>query len=205
MFPGYDGGIAALYRRWRHDAFVAELTPAGTLAAATYLGGSDLENSLGLAANTDGSAVLAGTTRSRDFPVTASSPSSPPGYFVSKLDISDLKNTGLPCLTLAIENAASFETGPIAPGELVVPSWLTTAPCEDPGVKWKNPDTNSPSNPAKAGTIVSIYGTGGGVTNPGSVTGGIAQLDPLDRLALPYSIQIDGVNAEGSYAGVTPR
>ena len=39
---------------------------------------------------------------------------------------------------------------------------------------------NSPANPAPAGSVVSIYGTGGGVTNPASVTGGIAPIKAED-------------------------
>ena len=272
------------------DAFVAELTPGGTLAAATYLGGSDLENALGMAAIGDGSVVLAGTTNSRDFPVTSSSLSSPPGYFVSKLHISDPSNAGMPCLTLAIENAASFEAGPIAPGELVtlwglnfgprvgasmatdstgkaaislagvqvffngmaapllyvqsqqinaqVPWELagqTIAPVRveyngafsqtalpvvapsDPGFFHLTPGSsqgaivnqdgtlNSASNPAKVGTVVSIYGTGGGVTSPPGITGVPAPLSPLDYLTLPVTVLIDGkLNADVTYAGAAP-
>jgi uncharacterized protein (TIGR03437 family) len=271
------------------DAFVVELTPGGSLAAATYLGGSDLENALGVTISPDGAVVLAGTTRSRDFPVTSTSQLQPPGYFVSKLRISDPSNVGKPCLTLALENAASFETGSIAPGELVT-LWgmnigpvsgagmtldshgniatnlagvqvffngiaapllyaqsqqinaqapfelaglssvqvhveyngassqtaLPTVAASAPGFFRLHPGSrqgaivnqdgtlNSAANPAQAGSYVSIYGTGGGVTSPASITGGIAQLLPLDHLVLAASVQIDGAVADVTYAGVTP-
>lgn len=272
------------------DAFVAELKPDGTLAAATYLGGSDLENALGVAVSPDGVVVLAGSTASRDFPVTTSSALQPPGYFVSKLHIADPSNAGQPCLTLAIENAASFLTGPIAPGELVTLWGLNLGPSNgasmvtdsagnvatdlagvqvyfngfpapllyaqaqqinaqvpwelagqttaevhveyngavsqtalpvvapsNPGFFRLSPGSlqgaiinadgtiNSPSNPAKAGSTVSIYGTGGGATSPPGVTGGVAPLSPLGHLIPPVSVQIDGsLNAEVSYAGSAP-
>ncbi len=269
---------------------MAELTPSGVLAAATYLGGSDLENALGVAVSPDGAVILAGTTNSRDFPVTPSSTLSPPGYFVSKLHISDLKNIGMPCLTLAIENAASFEAGPIAPGELVTLWGLDFGPAtgasmvidssgkiattlagvqvffngvaapllyaqsqqinaqvpwelagqtmasvhvayngnlsqtalpvvapSDPGFFRLNPGSsqgaivnqdgslNSASNPAPAGTVVSIFGTGGGVTSPPGITGLPTPLSPFEFLALPVSVMIDGtLKADVQYAGAAP-
>jgi uncharacterized protein (TIGR03437 family) len=64
---------------------------------------------------------------------------------------------------------------------------------------------NSPSNPAPAGSVVSIFGTGGGATNPPSVTGGIAVKNPLAKLVLPAAVTIDfGLNADVVYAGTVP-
>jgi uncharacterized protein (TIGR03437 family) len=64
---------------------------------------------------------------------------------------------------------------------------------------------NSAANPAPAGSIVSIFGTGGGMTNPASFTGGLALLKPLDTLVLPTTVTIDGVlSADVQYAGVAP-
>jgi Beta-propeller repeat len=54
------------------DAFVTKLNPAGTgLAYSTYLGGSDLDNGLGIAVDAAGAAYVAGDTVSPDFPTTA--------------------------------------------------------------------------------------------------------------------------------------
>jgi uncharacterized protein (TIGR03437 family) len=64
---------------------------------------------------------------------------------------------------------------------------------------------NSVANPAPAGSVVSIFGTGGGATNPASVTGGLALLKPLDTLVLPAIVTIDGtLNADVQYAGIAP-
>ena len=53
------------------DAFVAKLSPTGALTYATYLGGNDgaAEQANDVAIAPDGSAVIAGATRSRNFPV----------------------------------------------------------------------------------------------------------------------------------------
>ena len=53
---------------------------------------------------------------------------------------------------------------------------------------------NSIANPAVRGSVVVLYGTGGG-----SLTG-----DELARLALPVHVLIDGIESEVLYAGVAP-
>jgi uncharacterized protein (TIGR03437 family) len=62
---------------------------------------------------------------------------------------------------------------------------------------------NSPSNPAAKGTIISIFASGAGQTNPpgvdGQVTGTI-----LPAPVLPVTVQIGGLNAKVSYAGAAP-
>jgi uncharacterized protein (TIGR03437 family) len=64
---------------------------------------------------------------------------------------------------------------------------------------------NSPSSPAKAGGFVTIYGTGGGVTNPLGVTGGLWSIPAsLPTLTLPVSVAIGGTNTMVLYAGSAP-
>lgn len=53
---------------------------------------------------------------------------------------------------------------------------------------------NGPANPALPGSIIVLYGTGGGRLTK----------DPLPRLDLPVSVTIGGIDAEVSYAGVAP-
>ena len=51
------------------DAFVAKFTPNGRrLLYSTYLGGSEGESGLGIAADNRGNAYVTGYTQSRDFP-----------------------------------------------------------------------------------------------------------------------------------------
>jgi len=63
---------------------------------------------------------------------------------------------------------------------------------------------NSPSNPAARGSVVSLFGTGGGTTAPGGITGGIAPLSPLGYLTLPVAVQIGPYQADVFYAGTAP-
>jgi uncharacterized protein (TIGR03437 family) len=63
---------------------------------------------------------------------------------------------------------------------------------------------NSPTNPAKRGSVVTFYGTGGGATNPPGVDGGIWPSSPLAHLSLPVSVQINDVAADVLYAGSAP-
>ncbi len=54
------------------DAFIAKLSSdGGALVYATYLGGSDVDSSFGIAVDTRGSGYVIGTTESTDFPMTA--------------------------------------------------------------------------------------------------------------------------------------
>lgn len=64
---------------------------------------------------------------------------------------------------------------------------------------------NSSSNPAKVGSFITIYGTGGGVTNPPGITGGLWPItEALATLTLPVSVSIGGANAIVLYAGSAP-
>jgi uncharacterized protein (TIGR03437 family) len=62
---------------------------------------------------------------------------------------------------------------------------------------------NSPLNPAASGTIVALFATGAGQTNPAGVDGKIAGTTPITPV-LPVGVQIAGVAAEVLYAGVAP-
>jgi hypothetical protein len=50
------------------DGFVLALSPTRAVVFATYVGGSDTEDILGIATAGDGTAAITGTTRSRNFP-----------------------------------------------------------------------------------------------------------------------------------------
>jgi len=62
---------------------------------------------------------------------------------------------------------------------------------------------NSASNPAAKGSVVAVYGTGGGIVNP-PVTAGEVAGDNLSVLALPFSAIVGGENAIVLYAGTAP-
>lgn len=67
----------------------------------------------------------------------------------------------------------------------------------------QNSTVNSPSNPATVGSVISLYATGAGQTNPPGVDGQIAG-SILALPLLPVSVQIGGINATVLYAGAAP-
>ena len=102
------------------DAFVARVHSAGvSLIHASYVGGEGDELGWGIAVDGDGFIYIVGETLSTEdsFPVTVGPDVTFNGLrdaFVAKLDIS------APSISTAgIVNAASFLSGPIAPGEII--------------------------------------------------------------------------------------
>jgi len=64
---------------------------------------------------------------------------------------------------------------------------------------------NSATNPASPGDFISIYGTGGGLTNPAGVTGAMWPVTQhLALLTQPVTVTIGGENARVLYAGESP-
>ncbi|HTX38462.1 MAG TPA: BACON domain-containing carbohydrate-binding protein [Bryobacteraceae bacterium] len=63
---------------------------------------------------------------------------------------------------------------------------------------------NGPNNRAARGSVVVIYCTGGGVTNPASADASIISATALPYLTQPVSVTIGGQNAAVQYAGGTP-
>ncbi|HEV2691215.1 MAG TPA: SBBP repeat-containing protein, partial [Bryobacteraceae bacterium] len=70
----------------QRDSFVAKIAPDGSLLYATYLGGTGNDDAAGIAVDSNGSAVIAGSTNSTDFPGSAKSlPAFQPDAFVARL------------------------------------------------------------------------------------------------------------------------
>jgi uncharacterized protein (TIGR03437 family) len=63
---------------------------------------------------------------------------------------------------------------------------------------------NSPTNPAKLGSVVTLYGTGGGPMNPPGADGALWPLSPHSQFTVPVTVQINYVNATVTYAGSAP-
>ncbi|MCX6596764.1 MAG: BACON domain-containing carbohydrate-binding protein [Acidobacteria bacterium] len=63
---------------------------------------------------------------------------------------------------------------------------------------------NSVSQPAKQGSVVAMFATGGGVTSPPSVDGFIVQGEPLPRTIAKVQVLANSQQCEVSYAGAAP-
>jgi uncharacterized protein (TIGR03437 family) len=62
---------------------------------------------------------------------------------------------------------------------------------------------NTASNPAAPGSVVAVYGTGGGAVNPAVIAGNVAG-DTLSWISGQYSATVNGENAIVLYAGSAP-
>jgi uncharacterized protein (TIGR03437 family) len=67
----------------------------------------------------------------------------------------------------------------------------------------QNLSVNSETNPASQGSVVVLYGTGGGLTSPASVDG-LLTSQPYPLPMLPVSVTIDSLPAQVLYAGAAP-
>jgi uncharacterized protein (TIGR03437 family) len=292
-FPVTNGAFQRCVTNGKGDLFVLELNPSGQPLASTYLGGTGTETPSAIVAASGGSAFIAGTTASVDFPGIAGAESGVSLTFVTRIQINNSQATDGPCVSQVLQNAATFAEGPVVPGEIVTirgagigpvngvagkagtdgvfPTMLAGVQVSFDGypapllyvqgqqintvVPWQvvwdynslylggtqvrvqvgslstntflNPLTsvapgifvidaanqaaalnqdgtvNSPSNPAAPGSIIAIYGTGGGMTSPGGQTGALSPLS-LAPLTLPVAVQICGLNAEVIFAGAAP-
>ena len=117
--------------------YVALVDPAGALLYSSYLGGSGTFD-IGLAVNADrqGNPILAGNTASTNFPVTtgALQPriAGTQDVYIARLEFAAPSDPALG--RAAVQNAASFRSGAVAPGEIITiypanagPSQLATA------------------------------------------------------------------------------
>ena len=62
---------------------------------------------------------------------------------------------------------------------------------------------NSATNPARKGSVIVLFGTGGGQTTPAGVDGQLTS-KTLSKPVAPISVQVGGVDAQVQYAGAAP-
>ncbi|MEO8659563.1 MAG: hypothetical protein ABI693_13915 [Bryobacteraceae bacterium] len=67
----------------------------------------------------------------------------------------------------------------------------------------QNFSVNTAANPAEKGSVVQLFGTGGGVLTPSVIEGGVAG-NVLSLVAPPYSATVNGEEATVLYAGTAP-
>jgi len=103
------------------------------------------------------------------------------------------------------EVVVTYNGGPPAGAIASVPVVVATAAPGIYAVANSDGTLNSPSNPAKLGSFITIYGTGGGVTNPLGITEGFwSTTASLPTLTAPVSVTIAGTKATVLYAGSAP-
>lgn len=101
-------------------------------------------------------------------------------------------------VTVAVENqgvpaSTILNVSTVAPGIFVSSGTQASAINEDGSL-------NGTDHPTPVGSVISLYLTGAGLTNPPTSDGVLPDL-PLPQLALPVSVQVGGVAAEVVYAG----
>jgi uncharacterized protein (TIGR03437 family) len=105
----------------------------------------------------------------------------------------------------SIEVVVTYNGGPPAGTSASVPVVVATAAPGIFAVANSDGTLNSSTNRAKAGDLITIYGTGGGVTNPLGITGGFWSITAsLPTRTPPVSVTIGGTNAMVLYAGSAP-
>jgi uncharacterized protein (TIGR03437 family) len=102
------------------------------------------------------------------------------------------------------EVAVTYNGGPPAGTSASVPVVVATAAPGIYAVANSDATLNSSTNPAKAGGLITIYGTGGGVTNPLGITGGVWPMAASLATLTPISVSVGGTNAAVLYAGSAP-
>ncbi len=134
--------------------------------------------------------IAAPLTYVSDGQVTASVPYGVAGHAATQLVV---ENNGTASLGLSLPVAAS------------APSLFTAdATGSGPGaILNEDGSVNAASNPAAKGSVIALFGTGAGQTDPASVDGMLASA-PLPSQALPVTLTIDGQPAPVVYQGAAP-
>ncbi len=169
-FPATPG--AAVFGGLK-DIFVAKISPGGQeLVYSAYFGGSDVDESSGIAVDQAGNAYLTGVTYSTDFPVT-------PGAFQTAPGAQNRSADAFAAKINAAGSALIYSTFLGGSGEDVGLAVATDAA----GHAYVTGYTSSPDYPKSAGALQAAHGGG----NDAFVT----KLEPLGTAAL-YSTLLGG-------------
>lgn len=106
---------------------------------------------------------------------------------------------------MVVQNSAGQSSAASLPVVAATPALFTSSALGNGQASAVNEDgtVNSSTNPAAAGTVVALYATGLGQTNPPGVDGGIASA-VLPVPILPVSVLVGGLPAYVLYAGAAP-
>jgi len=114
-----------------------------------------------------------------------------------------LGTTGQAAVTVSYNGLSSLEFNiPLAPADVQI--FTANASGSGPGsILNQDYSVNTAANPAAPGTVVQVYGTGGGAMIPAVFAGYVAG-DKLSWVAQQYSATVNGENATVLYAGSAP-
>jgi uncharacterized protein (TIGR03437 family) len=98
-----------------------------------------------------------------------------------------------------LSNAVTVNVAPSVPGIFS----LDSTGVGQGAVLNQDYSVNGPNNPAARGTVVQIFATGGGQTNPPGTDGQLVA-PPYPQLILPIKVTIGGLDAAVQYAGAAP-
>jgi uncharacterized protein (TIGR03437 family) len=98
-----------------------------------------------------------------------------------------------------LSNAVTVNVAPSTPGIFSLDSSGTG----QGAVLNQDYSVNGAGNPAAANSVVQIFATGGGQTNPPGIDGKLVDL-PLPQLLLPVTVTIGGLDAPVQYSGGAP-
>jgi len=188
-FPASGGfqttlaGVPPELWEYHGDAFVARLTPSGTLAWASYLGGTDEDTANAIAIDSTGNVWVAGMTMSTDFPV--------PGGFQTTF-MGRGHDYYWDCEYGDAFAAEITPSGTLAWASYLGGSWGDTATAiavDSTGNAWLTGDTNSGDLPTPGGFAASRWGN--------FFEGFIARITPSGALAWASGFGGSGAGATG--------
>jgi uncharacterized protein (TIGR03437 family) len=190
----------------------ATFTPQGVGNAASYLSGAVAPGELVAIAINRLTIATAGATAANttvlfdsfkaplvnvtSTQITAMAPFEIAGQATTVLKISIAGQNALPITLIVV---------PTAPGIFITGAGPTTGSDDPAAVLNQDGTVNTQSNPAARGSIVSIYGTGGGVLSPAATDGSITGNSNPPSTAVVFTAAIDGQNAPVIYAGAAPQ
>jgi uncharacterized protein (TIGR03437 family) len=115
----------------------------------------------------------------------------------------NLNTTGEAGVTVTYNNLTSPSFNiPLVPADVQI--FTANASGSGPGsILNQDYSDNTAANPAAPGSVVAVYGTGGGMVSPAVTAGDIAG-DTLSWVSSQYSALVNGENATVVYAGTAP-
>jgi uncharacterized protein (TIGR03437 family) len=113
---------------------------------------------------------------------------------------------GREIVSVRVEFQGNVTADLIVPASASAPAVFTvnTSGQGQGAIRNQDSNPNGPGNPAEKGSIVQIFLTGGGATQPAGIDGKLSPLDTLLHLKLPVRVTIGGLEAPVQFSGAAP-